>query len=235
MGVVAVIPSRGRPDRAWLAARELQKRAVQVATKVLIVVDEDDESLDEYIAGQNGDIFYRAEIGLITLSRDFTGNLVKATNTISLRIAREDPHAIIGNLGDDHVCRTEGWDKMVASALTSPGIAYGDDLAFGEALPTAPFMSAEIVNALGWYALPTCEHLYIDDVWRELGRALGRLHYLPDLIIEHQHADFGKAENDAGYDRARSTLAHDKAAYDEWLAKYMDDDVRAVLAALEGS
>lgn len=233
MSVVAVIPSRGRPERAREAAEALRKRAVLVGTRIVVVVDADDPALPGYF-GSTSDVWYRAEIGIVTLQPDDTGNLVKATNTVSLRIAREDPTTIIGNLGDDHLCRTEGWDRLVKRALARPGIAYGDDKIHGAHLPSAPFISAEIVNALGWYALPTCNHLYIDDAWRELGKRTGSLHYVPDLVIEHMHPAVGKAKTDEGYDRAQATVEADKAAFDDWYANRIDIDAATVLQALGG-
>jgi hypothetical protein len=221
--VVVVIPSRGRPDRARVTLEAIAQTAVRVATKTILVVDADDPTLPGYrsmIDGQtNGQ--YRERPALVVLDGDETGDLVRATNTVSLRIARESPQSIIGNLGDDHVPRTVGWDRDVIGALAEPGIAYGDDGIHGEHLPSAPFISAAIVLALGWYALPTCRHLYIDDAWRELGRTLGRLHYLPSVRIEHMHPAVGKADSDAGYERANapSTVLHDRRAFDRWMSR----------------
>ena len=37
-----------------------------------------------------------------------------------------------------------------------------------------------------------------------MGSDLGRLKYLPDVIIEHMHPDAGKGIRDAGYDECNS-------------------------------
>jgi hypothetical protein len=233
--VVVVIPSRGRPERAMAAVEATRSRAVRVATHVVLAVDRDDPTLPEYRArfpqGLGG------WLAMVVLEPDETGDLVRATNTISMRIAATDPTAIIGNLGDDHMVRTAGWDRMVAEALDQPGIAYGDDLLQGAHLPTAPFISAEIVNALGWYALPRCRHLYIDDAWRELGNALGVLRFLPDLVIEHMHPAVGKAETDEGYRRANaeSVVEHDRAVFQSWRrSSRFQRDVAKVRRAIGG-
>ena len=126
---------------------------------------------------------------------------------------------IIGTVNDDMLFRTDGWDRVVADALSSgPGIVYGDDLIHGERLPTSPFISREILAALGWYALPTCEHLYIDDAWRELGLGIDRLRFLPEMVVEHIHPAVGKAEWDDGYERAnnKAIVDRDHAAYLAW-------------------
>jgi hypothetical protein len=197
-------------------------------------VDADDPSLPAYRALRWPGEF-AAEVTLVRLGPDETGDLVRATNTVSMRVARNDPHAIIGNLGDDHRPRTKGWDRAIANALTEPGIAYGDDLIQSEELPTAPFISAEIPLALGWYALPSCRHLFVDNAWRDIGVQSGRIHYLPGVVIEHAHPAVGKAVWDEGYERANNadTVEHDKRAYHEWRERYMAADIAAVRKALE--
>jgi hypothetical protein len=217
VSVVVVMPSRGRPSRAHAAIAAIRGTAARVDTRVVLAVDEDDPELEAYRA-----------------LRWETGDLVRATNTVAMRIATEDPGCVIGNLGDDHVARTPAWDRRVLEALDEPGIAYGDDRFQRRELPTAPFISASIVLALGWYALPACRHLFVDNAWRDLGVQAGCLRYLPDVVIEHVHPLAGKAAWDEGYHRANGeeTVEHDKRAYDEWREASMGADVDRVRAAI---
>lgn len=219
-----MVPSRSRPAAARETVKAIRDTAALAATEVVVAIDEDDPSAEEYMATIRG-------AALVVLAREETGSLVKATNTVSMRIARDEPDSIIGNLGDDHRPRTRGWDKAVTEALKQPGIAYGDDLIHGAGLPSAPFISAQIPLALGWYALPTCEHLYIDDAWRELGKALDVLHFLPEVTIEHMHPDVGKGDWDEQYRRVNSRAASDRdqAAFFAW--RYGDQFTRDVIAA----
>lgn len=236
MSITVVIPSRGRPQRAREAVQAIRDTAVRVDTSVILAVDADDPCLSEYRA-LRWSAPHGPEVSLVVLEPGETGDLVRATNTVSLRVANADPSAIIGNLGDDHLARTPGWDRLVLDALAEPGIAYGRDGIQDEHLPTAPFISASIVLALGWFALPSCHHLYIDDCWRELGTALGRLRYLPDVLIEHMHPAVHKGAWDEGYERANNAamVERDRAAYNEWHALYMKVDVRNVRHALRAA
>lgn len=234
MSVVAVVPSRGRPDRALEVVEALRERAHLVGTTVVLAVDRDDPEHAEYarLLTRRRAGTYRAEVELVSLEPEETGNLVKATNTVSLRIAEESPDSIIGNLGDDHVCRTDGWDKLVTEALAEPGIAYGRDGIHNEHMPTAPFISAKVVRGLGWYALPTCYHTYIDNVWFDVAEALGIRRYIPELLIEHMHPAVLKSAMDEGYRRMEATYVHDHEAYEEWKLKWMPLDVLALRQAL---
>lgn len=229
MNLVVVIPSRGRPEACREAVWAIRETAAFIATSVVVVIDSDDPCRPDYTFPTPE---HRAEVSVVSLPPEETGSLIRATNTVARRIARDDPTAIIGNLNDDHRCRTVGWDRAIMEALVKPGIAYGNDLIHGERLPSAPFVSAQIVNALGWYFLPTAEHMYGDDALRILGQALGRIHYLPDVVIEHMHPAVDKGTWDAGYDRAYASVEADKEAYNEWHRRYLKLDVRNVRRAL---
>lgn len=143
---------------------------------------------------------------------------------------------IIGFIGDDHRFRTQGWDEAIiaANAEMGGGIVYGNDLLRGEELPSQVFIDSRIVKALGWMALPGAHHLFLDDTWRELGHAIDRLRYLPDVHIEHMHPTAGKSEWDAGYKRvnAGEMYEHDAAIFHEWMHNGIARDAELVTEAL---
>lgn len=144
--------------------------------------------------------------------------------------------AVIGFIGDDHRFRTPGWDERIIEAndALGGGIVYGNDLLRGQELPSQVFMDARIVRSLGWMALPGAHHLFLDDTWRELGHAINRLTYLPDVHIEHLHPTAGKAEWDENYVRVNTgaMYEHDAAVFHEWMHNGISRDSQRVLEAL---
>jgi hypothetical protein len=126
-------------------------------------------------------------------------------------------HRAVAFMGDDHRPRTIGWDSDLVGALDTldTGIVYGNDLLQGEKMATAVAMTSDIVAALGYMAPPQMVHLCLDLVWVEWGKAIDRLAYLPDTVIEHMHPAVGKAQSDRGYEEANSPeqTASDHAAY----------------------
>jgi hypothetical protein len=114
-------------------------------------------------------------------------------------------------MGDDHLPRTQGWDKAFIQALKhNAGIAYGDDLLQGENLPTAYATTREVVDELRGMTFPGCIHLYFDNFVKQLGIDLKSLKYLPDVIIEHLHPAAGKAKLDEGYERVNQPLWYEQ-------------------------
>lgn len=232
--MIVLCPTRGRPGAAQQMWWSLMNTATLPDTRLILVVDRDDPKLSDYLKlpslrtkryGMDPD-----EMFVIVLEAGYTGDLVKATNSAARRFW--DQTDILGHVGDDHRFNTKGWDALVRDALTTPGIAYGDDLLQGVNMPTAVFMSAEIPRALGWYALPTCRHLFIDNAWKALGERLGVLHYLPEVVIEHVHPAAGKADWDDGYRAANSSemFDHDRRAFEAW---DIDSDLARVTACYD--
>jgi hypothetical protein len=211
--LVMVCPSRGRPGNIV----ELTEAWTQTGAQahLMVVVDDDDPELDAYL-------YLDVDLHIICEPR----RLGPILNSVMPPIAQHG--GAVGFLGDDHRPRTPGWDKALVDAL--PGVAYGNDLFQGRNLPTAVAMSAGIVQALGYFVPPGLMHLYFDDFWLTLGRELGSLTYLEDVIIEHMHPVAGKASWDEGYVRANSMeqFNTDSAAYQRFMTTQWPGDLALV-------
>lgn len=139
-----------------------------------------------------------------------------------------DAYDYIAFMGDDHRIRTSEWDVRLVEAIKGVqyGIAYGNDLLQGENLPTAVLLNSSIVRKLGFMAPVQMKHLYLDNFWRDMGKAIDSLRYLDDVVIEHMHYLNGKAVEDAGYQEVNSTAiaTHDYNAYQNYLRNSFDID-----------
>ncbi|HEY9370048.1 hypothetical protein [Streptomyces sp.] len=208
--LLMLVPSRGRPSavaelaHAWAATSK-------GAADLLVVVDDDDPELPRY-----RDLGVNLRVHVSSGSR----GIVPVLNAAAVEAAGR--HRMVGFMGDDHRPRTAGWDKRIVDQLNQlkTGIVYGDDLLRGEALPTAVAMTSDIIRALGYMAPPALKHLFVDNVWYDLGHALDRIRYLPDVTIEHLHPAIGKGQWDDLYRElnAESTYGQDRDAYDAYNA-----------------
>jgi len=222
--LVVITPSRDRPEQF----REMI-RAVGETTdgrvEVLGLVDDDDPQLDWYD---------RLGAALMVGKRRSLSAWTNegARSVLAGRNGRTPRY--LASLGDDH--RPRGaWDLKLIDAieqLDGPGMAYGNDLYQGVNMPTAWVVSAEVVRALGWMMLPSCEHMYVDAAVLALGKAADRIVYRPDVVIEHLHPYAGKADMDASYrqSNAPERYAADRAAYEAWKRDGLAADVAQLTA-----
>ncbi len=162
------------------------------------------------------------EIDGITVIKGDYGSLSKAWNEGFKAFPDYQYYTFIN---DDHLIRTKGWEEKVISALKNGGVAYGNDLIQGQRLATAATFSGDIIRKLGVVSLPELEHLYIDNYWMEIGRGIGKLFYLPDLIIEHMHPAAGKAPMDAEYQKSNSNYDKEHKIFNHWLEHQKQVDI----------
>jgi len=203
------------------------------------VIDLDDRSLGDY-----RDIIRDKGLLTVEVPAEAGGNMNRALNwavggSDETGVQPPDPltdeFGIIGFIGDDHRFRTPGWDLLVEDALDLGGIAYGDDLAQRQALPTQVFISSKIVEALGWMGLPGAKHLYLDNAWRTLGEGAGCLYYLSNVVIEHLHpAHNPSVPWDENHRRVntKEMYEHDAQVYAKWLEHQASIDIQIVREVL---
>jgi hypothetical protein len=223
--LLMVVPTRGRPH----AVAELWAAWSATATgaaELLLAIDDDDPHREAYQTAAAACPGVAVRVGPRL-------RMVGTLNAAALEHA--DRYRCLGFMGDDHRPRTRGWDARFAECLSAgAGICYGNDLLQGEAIPTAVAMTADIVTALGYMAPPAMTHLCVDLVWKDWGQAMGRITYLPDVILEHLHPAVGKAALDAGYTEANSAerVAADSAAYYAYRDGAFHDDVATLKGLL---
>lgn len=225
MKLVIIVPTRGRPH---LLERLIEswKKTTSGHSTILAVLDEDDHAnympmLDKYM-------YDRVEVAVVFGDREM---LVGKLNMFSDGWEKEG-YIGVGFMGDDCVFMTPGWELPIIQWLESnKGLCYGNDLLQGEALPNNVFIHVDVISALGFMAPPELKHYFIDNYWRELGVSIGKLHYFPEVVIEHRHWSNGKEGKDNIYTEAEKLMGEDRTAWDDYrLTGKMTEDVSKVLS-----
>ena len=219
MNLLLICPTRGRLERCRKMVESF------VATKptrshLLLATDLDDP------------VFYS----------QLEGGRVLHVSTPRMRLAGSlNYHAQIisasayAMLNDDVVFRTPDWEAKVEAAFQRGAVVvYGDDGLNGEKLCCFPFVDARAVKAVGHFAPPGLVHLCIDNYWLDVGTALGRIKYLPDVVIEHEHPIAKKAEWDDGYAEANLSpqAQRDLLVYRHYRQHSLPGDVQKIAEAL---
>jgi hypothetical protein len=225
-GLLLLVPTRGRPHAVRDFSQSFCLSVEDTSSAALVfVVDCDDPTLPEYAA-----------TGLPLFVSHADSGMVGALNEAASMLLPESGLDVVAFAGDDHRIRTRGWDRQFLSVLgeMGSGWVYGNDLHQGAALPTAVAMTADIPATLGWMAPPCLRHLYVDNAWLDMGTALGRIQYLPDVVIEHMHPTAGKGTADTNYERVNSPSSYgrDSAAYARYKQAGMGDDLDRLRAVL---
>ncbi|MEV4672712.1 hypothetical protein AB0K34_13740 [Actinomadura sp. NPDC049382] len=221
-----IVPSRGRPHNI-AALHDAWAATTTGVSGLLVAADDDDPALPGYeqVCGERG----------IELTVGPRLRMVPTLNKVAVEHAPH--HFAVGFLGDDHRPRTLGFDAHYLAALRTLGTGwvYGNDLLAGERLPTQWAQTSDIVQVLGAMVPAPVKHLWADNQVYDLGHAVSRIRYLPDVVVEHCHPLAGKADDDARYREVNAADASeaDRLVYAHWYEHDMPADI-AKLRALIG-
>lgn len=216
-----LVPSRGRPANVDRLVRACALTC-SASTHLHFGFDADDPMLDRNViasAAHRYDVAPRM-------------GLVEWTNRLAA-MHTGDSEAL-GSVGDDMVPVTQGWDRALLDALDGMGggMAYPNDKRRDD-VPEAPFVTTRLVAGLGRFFPAPVGHWFGDTALGDLYRALGRLAYLPDVIVEHRHPNVpGGDRHDQVYEDAAKGLGRDLAAYQRWRLFQMIKDINTVKGLL---
>jgi hypothetical protein len=218
-------PTRGRVE----GAVRLRDSALSTAddpssVEVLFYVDDDDELVAQY----------KDALGA-ALTVGPPMSVSKSWNVIAEKCSGDI--LMMGN--DDLVYRTQGWDTRVAEeAAKFPDQIYcmwTQDGINGKRHCAFPIVSRVWYETVGYFSPGVFEFLYNDTWVMDIGKRVGRLHYIGDVLIEHLHFSVRKSPRDKTYTRQRrdGRRARDRDLY----AKTGEDrqkDAEKLLAVING-
>lgn len=218
--LLVICPSRGRPARAKALLESFNATKRLASTKIIFVLHPSDPMYDDY------------DVEPTTWYEQGT------TLTSKLNLAAEafwDTFDYVQFAADDMLYRTIGWDAIITSTLkvNNWAIGFANDLARHD-IANHVVMDTRAVKALGWFALPTSRHLYLDNAWMALGTEANSIEWFRDVVIEHLHPYFGKGDLDAGYleTNSQERYSEDQAAYEDWVLNLLKEDATKVREAM---
>ena len=183
------MPSRGRPlQLSRMIESALQTSNAPESIEFIVYADSDDSSMKNF-SQLNTRIIFGPKMSISRMTNTCYKN---ATGDILMYAA------------DDIVFRTDSWDTKIIEAVKSANsdylLVHGDDLGQkSKKIATHGFVSRKFADCLG-YLLPPYFYADFCDTWLTsiANHSKSRIE-LKDLIIEHLHPSWGKANIDETY------------------------------------
>ena len=117
-----------------------------------------------------------------------------------------------GILNDDHLPKTEGWERAIIDAAGTNGIAWPHDN-YAKRI-SCHVKGGDLVRKLGWFVCPSIKHFWLDDVDELIAKHVPAT-FLEHVIVSHEHVNAGRMQPDRTYVERPSNAA-DKAAFERW-------------------
>lgn len=200
------VASRGRPMQLERFMKACQ--AMHTVNKIVIRLDIDDPCGMDYI-----DALKDFECVVITNKR-----IGFAASMNELFGIYHDAHVYF-MMADDVVPETDEWDTKMARVAMARDVVFSNDQFHKARQPTHMAIGGDLARACGWLVPNGFVHLYNDQIWEYIGRALDRYHYLEDVSVPHMHFSNLKAPMDRTYEDHFEHSKNDKVAWDLWREK----------------
>lgn len=138
-------------------------------------------------------------------------------------------------VNDDMKFINKCWDILLINAINERGdgwgISYGRDTdgkEFFPQFPTFSVVSRNIINTIGYLYPRELKMLFGDTFLLDIGRAIGKLFYVPSVVIYHKqpvHLDTYDRKSEQFYNSERD-------AYARYIDNNLEKDVEKLLEAI---
>lgn len=155
----------------------------------LFCVNKNDKETKDYLENS---IIYKSKMGDVIEEDLPTPHLAKYFNMLYDKACEFQKNYLVTMMGDDFKFITFGWDKEVLELVNKyngMGVFWcNDDYIAKERMCVNMFVTRQYVELT--------EHPFMDDafaaemidyVWYQVGKQTKHLHYLPNVIIKHNH------------------------------------------------
>lgn len=195
MNISILTPTRIRPDNIDRLINSALDTAAEPTKLEFIFYIDNDDNLSEVKLNSMQEALGQDRVKYVKGDRIV---LSEMWNKIQ-KLATAD---IMMHCGDDIIFRTQGWDDKVLDAFNEyPDkivFVHGDDGFWGKDFGTHGFIHIRWVNTTGYFVPPYFSSDYNDTWLNDVSNGLGRRKYI-DILTEHMHPNFRKAEYDQNH------------------------------------
>ena len=196
------MPSYGRPQ----TLRTMLEAPGGWPDRVIVLVNEDDPTLDEYRALER-ELRLEADSQRVPRRPPSPWFVVpipagsRCSDAHRFITTKFPDDAFFGLLCDDHFPITPGWDKALVAAAGARFISTPAGEPHFPLLRNALVLGGDLVRAMGTLVPAPVKHNYEDNIWDRIAADFNILCPLVDVIVEHRHWIHGTAKRDATYER----------------------------------
>ncbi len=211
MKLVIKFPSRNRPEKFLKALDKYYRFLSDKSTEIICSFDNDDETMkQEHILNainqyQNVKIFWGDNKSKIEA---VNANLQTIEFDILL-LASDDMLPTIN--GFDEIIK----DKMLKHYPDTDGVLWFNDGYQGNKLNTLSILGKKYYDRFGYIYYPEYKSVWCDNEFMNVANILGKQTYFDEVIIRHEHPDWGYGNRDMVHHLNNVNGNHDENLYNQ--------------------
>jgi len=211
MKLLIKFPTRARKNKFLVTLRKyytfLSKKH---DVHFLISMDEDDVEM-------NND-FVREVLNTYENLTYYYGNSKTKVEAINVDLDKHTDWDIVVLASDDMIPQLKGYDDVIIENMKSnfpdtDGILFFNDGFKKNELNTLCILGKKYYDRFGYIYQPDYKSVWCDNEFMEVGNLLGKQVYIDNVIIKHEHPDWGYGKRDFIHTTNLNNLSHDESLY----------------------
>jgi hypothetical protein len=208
MKLLIKFPTRNRKNKFFKVLKQYQNLCGDFDnTFFLITLDNDDETMTP---SEVSDIF-----GTFKNIRVVYGNSDSKIHAINRDIELVDEWDIVLLASDDMTPKVKGYDNIIRDRMKeyypdTDGVLWFNDGHQGNKLNTLSILGKKYYDRFGYIYQPEYKSVWSDNEFMLVGNLLGKQTYMDEVIIEHEHPDWGYGNRDIIHQINSQNESHDR-------------------------
>jgi hypothetical protein len=211
MKLLIKFPTRNRKNKFFKVLKKYQNLCEDLTnTYFLITLDDDDESMSPSEVDQIFRTFKNVKV--------IYGNSNSKIHAINRDIELVDDWDIVLLASDDMVPKVKGYDNVIRDKMKenypdTDGVLWFNDGHQGNKLNTLSILGKKYYERFGYIYYPEYKSVWSDNEFMMVGNLLGKQTYFDEVIIEHEHPDWGYGNRDVIHQINSNNENHDKLLF----------------------
>lgn len=213
MKILVKFPTRGRKNKFFNVLKKYQSFANDVdSITFLISIDEDDiemnnpDSLDILSSFKNCNVVIgKSDSKIHAVNRDI--DKIKDWDIVLLA-------------SDDMIPQVKGYDQIIIEKMKenypdADGVLWFNDGYQGDKLNTLCILGKKYYDRFGYIYFPEYKSTWCDNEFMSVANLLGKQTYFDEVIIKHEHPDWGFGRQDKIHAKNHQDLNYDMNLYNK--------------------
>jgi hypothetical protein len=208
MKLLIKFPTRNRKNKFFKTLKQYQDLCEDIDnTFFLITLDNDDDTMK---LSETNDIFNTFRNVKIVY-----GDSNSKIHAINRDIELIDEWDVVLLASDDMIPKLKGYDNIIRNKMKehypdTDGILWFNDGHQGNRLNTLSILGRKYFDRFGYIYHPEYKSVWSDNEFMTVGNLLGKQTYFDEIIIEHEHPDWGYGNRDIIHKINSENESHDK-------------------------
>ena len=194
MKLLVKFPTRNRKNKFFKVLRQYQNLCEDLDnTYFLITLDNDDESMNSSDVEDIFNTFKNVKV--------IYGTSNSKIHAVNRDIELVNDWDIVLLASDDMTPKVKGYDNIIRNKMKelysdTDGILWFNDGHMGNKLNTLCILGKKYYDRFGYIYHPEYKSVWSDNEFMLVGNLLGKQTYFEQVIIEHEHPDWGYGSRD---------------------------------------